>query len=302
MIKFLFVLLPFLLFSQQGDAQQTVSSGKLVEYPNLKSSIVTPRDVFVWLPSDYSPEKKYDVLYMHDGQMLFDANATWNKQEWGIDEIVGQLLSEKKIKSCIVVGVASVSETRYADYFPQKALKYLPDNAQPTDVTFNADNYLRFLVEEVKPLIDKEYSTNKGVDHTFVMGSSMGGLISLYALCEYPDIFGGAACLSTHVSMILSNELTKERADQWAEAFRCYLDEKLPEANSRMIYMDRGDATLDAYYPPYQDELDKLMRRKGWKGPVWISKVFPGAAHSEVDWNKRLDIPLFFLLGNGREV
>ena len=80
--------------------------------------------------------------------------------------------------------MANIPETRYADYFPQKALKNLPDSVVSGNVSFNADNYLRFLVEEVKPFIDKEYSTNKSVKHTFVMGSSMGGLISLYALCE----------------------------------------------------------------------------------------------------------------------
>jgi len=290
-----------LLLYQYSIAQQTVSSGKLVEYHDFNSSIIAPRDVFVWLPSDYSPKEKYDVLYMHDGQMLFDANSTWNKQEWGIDEVMGKLSDEKKIKPCIVVGIASVPETRYADYFPQKVLRNLPTNVLPDDVNFNADNYLQFLVEEVKSFIDKEYSTNKSVEHTFVMGSSMGGLISLYALCEYPEVFGGAACMSTHVPMILSNGLSKEKADQWSKAFRQYLDEKLPKANSRMIYMDRGDATLDAYYPPYQDELDKLMRRKGWKEPMWVSKVFPGAAHTEVDWNKRLDNPLLFLLGSDKK-
>lgn len=299
MTRFLLILLPLLLVFQQSDAQQTVSSGKLVEYPNFKSSIVAPRDVFVWLPSDYSAKKKYDVLYMHDGQMLFDANYTWNKQEWGIDEVVGKLLDEKRINPCIIVGVANIPATRYEDYFPQKALKYLPAENIPEDAHFNADNYLRFLVEEVKPFMDKEYSTNKGVEHTFVMGSSMGGLISLYAICEYPNVFGGAACLSTHVPMVLSNDKAiKEKADEWSAAFRDYLSEHLPQSNSRRIYMDRGDATLDAFYPPYQDELDKLMCRKGWSEPMWVSKVFPGAGHLEEDWRKRLDNPLQFLMGN----
>ena len=82
-IRTLFVLFSFLL-CQWSVAQQTVSSGKLVEYPLFKSAIVAPRDVFVWLPSDYSPENRYDVIYMHDGQMLFDAASTWNKVdgEW----------------------------------------------------------------------------------------------------------------------------------------------------------------------------------------------------------------------------
>lgn len=76
-----------LLGHQWSVAQQTVSSGKLVEYPLFKSAIVALRDVFVWLPSDYSPENRYDVIYMHDGQMLFDAASTWNKVEWGVDEV-----------------------------------------------------------------------------------------------------------------------------------------------------------------------------------------------------------------------
>lgn len=93
------------------------------------------------------------------GKCFLMQNTTWNKQEWGIDEIVGKLLSEKKMEPCIVVGIASIPETRYEDYFPQKALNYLPDEQLPEDISFNADNYLRFLVEEVKHFIDKEYST-----------------------------------------------------------------------------------------------------------------------------------------------
>ena len=170
--RLLFILLSLLL-CQWTIAQQTISSGKLIEYSRFNSTIVPSRDVFVWLPTDYSTKERYDVLYMHDGQMLFDANTTWNKQEWGIDEVVGKLLNEKKIRSCIVVGVANIPETRYADYFPQKVLRNFPDSVVSGNVSFNADNYLRFLVEEVKPFIDKEYSTNKSVEHTFVMGSSI---------------------------------------------------------------------------------------------------------------------------------
>ena len=68
-------------------SSQTVSTGKLSEYPRFESKYVSPRDVCVWVPDGYSPKKKYDVLYMHDGQMLFDANTTWNKQEWKVDEV-----------------------------------------------------------------------------------------------------------------------------------------------------------------------------------------------------------------------
>ena len=82
-------------------AQQRVSSGKLVEFKNFNSKYVKPRDVNVWVPSDYSRDKKYSVLYMHDGQMLFDAATTWNKQEWKVDEEMGKLLSDHKLSNCI---------------------------------------------------------------------------------------------------------------------------------------------------------------------------------------------------------
>ena len=98
-IRTLFVLFSFLL-CQWSVAQQTVSSGKLVEYPLFKSA------------------NRYDVIYMHDGQMLFDAASTWNKVEWGVDEVLGELLEEKKIRPCIVVGIANIAQSRNEDYFP----------------------------------------------------------------------------------------------------------------------------------------------------------------------------------------
>lgn len=286
----------------KGYSAQTVSTGKLTEYPKFESKFISARDVCVWVPDGYSTKEKYDVIYMHDGQMLFDANTTWNKQEWKIDEVAGKLIKEGKIRNSIVVAVSNIPETRYGDFLPQKTLNYLPKGTNvPKDIVWNADNYLRFLVEEVKPFIDRNYSTNRSKEHTFVMGSSMGGLISLYALCEYPDVFGGAGCVSTHVPMVMSKTLPNSKADIWAEAFRKYLSENLPEANSRRIYMDRGDQTLDRFYPEYQDALDSLMIEKGWESPQWISKVFPGAAHMETDWALRLRYPLQFLLGNEKK-
>lgn len=279
-------------------AAQVVSNGKLTEYHNFNSEYISQRDVCVWVPDGYSTDKKYDVVYMHDGQMLFDANTTWNKQEWKIDEIAGKLINEKLIKECIFVAISNIPETRYGDFFPQKTLKYLPENSViPNDITFKADNYLKFIVNEVKPFIDKNYSTYTTKEHTFVMGSSMGGLISLYALCEYPDVFGGAGCISTHVPMVMSKTLPNSQADIWAEAFRKYLKENLPESNSRKIYMDRGDQTLDRFYPKFQDLINVLMISNGWNSEAWISNVFPGAAHTENDWADRLKYPLQFLLG-----
>lgn len=279
------------------NAEVKVSAGRVDEYPAFKSEYVAPRNVNVWLPEGYTTDQKYDVIYMHDGQMLFDATTTWNHQEWAVDEVMTALVNANRIRPAIVVGVDNNQENRYGEYFPAKALDFLPEGTQrPAGIKYEADNYLKFLVNELKPFIDKTYPTNPGKEHTGVLGSSMGGLISLYALCEYPEVFGGAVCMSTHSPLVLEMD-TPENIERWAKAFRDYLQKNLPAANSAKIYMDRGDRTIDAYYPIYQTELDALMSSLGWQSPQFISNVYPGDAHTEVDWAARLRYPITFLVG-----
>lgn len=310
--------------------------GHVEEYPQFESDFMSPRQVYVWLPDGYSEREKYPVLYMHDGQMLFDDTWTWNGQEWQVDEVLGSLIAEGKVPPAIVVGIAN-GNNRYGEYFPEKVLEYLggvPDSLTGTSnesasalnymlssgTIYEADEYLRFLTSELKPFIDSHYSTLSDKEHTFIAGSSMGGLISLYALCEYPEVFGGAACMSTHLPMITSADYAGAAGISQTvfEAFMQYLEEHLPSPGSCLLYTDRGDSTLDALYPPFQDSLDSLLTDRGWQpGPsfslpasggqtgfpdticptcTWISPVFPGASHLEQDWAARLHIPLTFLL------
>lgn len=274
------------------------SSGSIQRLALIESDLVTERNVDVWLPESYDENKKYPVIYMHDGQMLFDASITWNGQEWKVDEVVSQLMQEGKIRDCIIVGIWNDSDNRWSDYNPQKALDYLPKIVYDTafvgkmDAEPNSDNYLKFVVTKVKPLIDKSFSTLTDQHNTFIMGSSMGGLISMYAICEYPDIFGGAACLSTHW---VGNE--NNFYEEVPEAYIQYLQNNLPDPTSHKIYFDFGTETLDQYYEPWQRKVDKVMKAKGYNRSNWLTKKFPGDAHTEEDWANRLDIPLVFLLG-----
>ena len=291
----------FLLSKVQS---QKPVSGKIDLYESFPSKFISERDVEVWLPEGYNLKKKYDVLYMHDGQMLFDANTTWNHQSWNVDDVATGLLKEGKINDFIVVGISNGGKTRHADYFPQKpfesmtmeqkasVIKRLKTNGN-TDIAFkpNSDNYLKFLVSELKPFIDKKYPVNKGSDHTFIAGSSMGGLISMYAICEYPDVFGGAACLSTHWPGIFTVE-----NNPIPEAFVTYLKKSLPNPDHHKFYFDYGDQTLDALYPPLQKKVDEVMKAKGFTDNNWITNFYPGQDHSEKSWNSRLNIPLQFLL------
>ena len=268
--------------------------GNLDIYENFQSEHVAPRTVRVWTPEDYNPEQKYEVIYMHDGQNLFDAGITWNHQEWGVDECISSLLQSGQIRPCIVVGVDNISEIRYEEYYPSAICQEIAGGVLPEGFKPLGDEYLRFLVEEVKPFVDSSYSTYTDASHTFVAGSSCGGLISSYALCEYPEVFGGAACLSTHCSLM--NPHTKVDQKPAAEAYLNYLHDKLPA--DHLLYMDRGDCMLDSSYADPQEAINHMISSLGWDETHYMYRFFPGHSHSENDWKSRLDIPISFLLGS----
>lgn len=291
---------------QADTALPNVSSGTLQRLDALPSKYVPKRLIDVWVPRGIKPEQKLAVLYMHDGQMLFDANVTWNNQEWRVDEVAQALIDTGKVQPFIVVGVHNGDLNRHAEYFPQQPFSSLPVatqqqfyqlNRDPERKLFSqavyADRYLKFLVEELKPYIDRHFPVYTDKEHTFVMGSSMGGLISMYALSEYPQIFGGAACLSTHWPGVFNTENNPVPA-----AFFSYMRKHLPKANSRKLYFDYGDQTLDAWYPPLQRQADQVLTELGWQAPMWHTQFFKGHSHSEADWAKRLDVPFQFLFGD----
>jgi predicted alpha/beta superfamily hydrolase len=298
------LLLPVASVAQ--DRLPAVATGRIQRFDSFPSQWVTARNIDVWLPEGYHPSQQYSVLYMHDGQMLYDSTTTWNRKDWGVDETVGRLIREKVIAPCIVVGIWNAGKERHADYFPQKPFEALPKMVQdslygahrPTGQSvFNSsrvhsDAYLRFIVSELKPFIDSTFSTYRDRTHTFIAGSSMGGLISWYALCEYPAIFGGAACLSTHWPGVFAMD-----NNPIPDAFITYLTQHLPRPRAHRLYFDYGDQTLDAYYPPLQRRVDDVMRSKRYKTALWQTRFFPGQDHSEAAWAGRLGGALQFLMG-----
>lgn len=279
----------------------TLKYGKIDRIENFQSDYIDSRNVDVWLPPNYSDSKKYAVLYMHDGQMLFDSTSTWNNQEWKVDETMSKLMFESKIRNTIVVGVWNNGSYRHSEYFPQKPIAYLDaelkDKLIETDLKGKqqADHYLKFLVRELKPYIDKNYSTHTERENTFIAGSSMGGLISMYALCEYPEVYGGAACISTHWVGDVN-----VKGDQIPLAFNKYLINYLPKPKNHKIYFDYGTVGLDSLYKPYQTIIDKTMGEKGYTFKHWMTKEFKGDDHSETSWSERFYIPLTFLLSKNK--
>ena len=267
-------------------------TGTIRFHGKFPSRFVVARNVEVWLPRSYDRQSRnrYPVIYMHDGQNVFAPATSFVGVDWAVDETMTRLIAEKRIRPALIVAIWN-SADRIAEYMPRKALTIDRDipsgvaGGRPIQGPIRSDAYLRFIVEELKPFIDSAYRTLSGPGDTFLMGSSMGGLISLYGVFEYPQVFGGAACVSTH----------------WPAgdaAMVTYLGSALPKPGNHRFYFDHGTETLDALYPALQATVDQSVRAAGYvDGVDWTTRVFPGADHSERSWRQRVSAPLIFLLG-----
>jgi hypothetical protein len=280
---------------------QQLKDGYLKRIDSFPSKFITPRGVDIWLPANYSDSKKYAVLYMQDGQRVFTGEADRQGRELMADETATGLLNENKIKDVIIVGIHSIGRIRHSNYFPEKPFEALPNKltdsmmkmakAMRMNVKITSDNYLKFIVEELKPYVDRQYSTYPDYQNTFIGGASMGGLISMYAVCEYPDVFGGAACMSTHWPGLMPS-----KDNPIPESFFNYMKANLPAPETHKFYFDFGTQGMDRFYVEYEDEVNAVFKSRGYTGNSFVNKKFEDGNHSEEFWSKRFDQPLLFLL------
>jgi predicted alpha/beta superfamily hydrolase len=221
------------------------------------------RRIWIYLPTDYgSSNKKYPVIYMHDGQNLFD-EYTSGYGEWGIDEIMDKLPVKDQF---IIVGIDHGGEHRITEYDPYDS-KY--GKAE-------GEKYVEFLVRTLKPYIDQHYRTKTGASHTTIAGSSMGGLISMYAVLKYPDVFGNGGIFSP--SFWIAPELY-----QYAQ-----------QANLNpgpRFYFVCGDSESESM-APYMQKMADLLRSKGVSETNSPATFIKGAKHSEKQWKG--DFPGFY--------
>ncbi len=272
-----------------------VNQGRIERLADFPSRHVLARHVDVWLP-DARGAGPYRVLYMFDGQMLFDPALAWNGKSWRVHEALARLIQAGEVPDTMIVAVWNVPLLRHSEYYPAKVLELVPDAPRRDFITrflqgrSRSAQHLRFLVDELKPAIDARYPTLPAPEHTVVMGSSMGGLAAVYAMCEHPQVFGGAAALSPHwVGLWQPNSAFPLAA--WR-----YLQAALPDPAAHRLYMDRGSTELDALYVPYQGFVDELVRDRGYTAANSLSRVFEGQGHNETDWGARVELPLRFLL------
>ena len=315
MIRFLLLILAVFaspaLATTSDPSHMTphVASGRIVTWAALDAGAAGPITVWVWLPPGYDAHKTahYPVLYMHDGQNLFDRALTMFDQEWGLDQAISRMAAQGDLRKWIVVGLQS-PRARYNVLFPAKILPLLSPAFQNRVRTLDSGDakgafasgaYLDFLVNTVKSRVDKSFRTLPTRSDTAVMGSSMGGLMAFYAMAEYPDVFGQAACVSMHAALASATEKGVDHVALAAEAvaaFDRYLASSRMRPGRNRLYIDHGIKTSDGSYGPYTDALVPMLHRRGWNdGPDFEFRTFSGAEHNETAWRERIDIPLAFL-------
>ncbi|MBA4323399.1 MAG: histidine kinase, partial [Odoribacter sp.] len=222
---------------------------------------IPSRDIIVWLPPDYGKtrNKKYPVLYMQDGQNIFDPVTSSFGVDWQIDETCDSLIRNKISDPLIVVGINSTKE-RMAEYTPGP----------------EGNAYMDFVVKVLKPFIDSNYHTIPGRSSTFAGGSSAGGTISFMLAWNYPSVFSKAICMSPAFK-IRNIDVVKEVSDYSGK------NKKI------VLYIDNGGKGLEERLQPGIDEMINVLENKGFakdKDFFWI--LAPEAEHNEAAWAKRM--------------
>ena len=276
-----------------------VDQGRLIEYQHVAAAGLPEQRLTIWLPPGYNSPgddhvpRRYPVVYMHDAQNLFDpANSSFNKV-WAADKAMLAAMATGKVAPHIIVGIWAPGAARYRQFLPRDIYAAAPHDvrAQMDAMAGGpvvSDAYLAWLAGPLKQWVDASFRTMPGREDTAIVGSSMGGLMSCYAFLWRPDVYGQAGCVSSHWPAIdpravgAQNPALAALWDQWFAAH-------LGAADGRRLWMDHGTETLDAFYAPYQQVVDARLAASGWRrGVDWESRTYPGAAHEENAWAKRL--------------
>jgi len=268
-----------------ADEHKRGITGELRIHADVPSSVagVRGRNVAVWLPPGYDDAlhaaARYPVLYMHDGQNVFDPSTAFLGREWHADEIADRLLREKRMSPIIIVGIWNTPD-RVADYTPDEDVEEQRGDQKPQGRGGNGKAYLRWIVTELKPMIDRTYRTQPARTSTAMMGSSLGGIISLAAAEEHADTFGRIAAVSP--SLWWNKGQVIER---WGA--------RTPNFDRLWMCMgDRERAGLDDALRRFEQT---IRRSTPDIGERLHAEVVSGAKHDEPSWSARLDRILLYL-------
>lgn len=270
-------------WADQKPTRKSSVTGELRFHRDMKSQhLANARTIAVWLPPGYDADKdaRYPVFYMHDGQNLFDAATSAFGVEWQADETADRLIREKKIEPIIIVGIYNTSK---------RTDEYTPDRDTERDAGGQGDDYAQFIIEELKPMIDKEYRTMSDREHTAVGGSSLGGLISLHIAMEHADVFSKCAAVSP--TLMWNDDAILKRIREL----------KAKPLKRIRLWFDMGSKEgkqIDFYSSAmkYTDRLEAMLKKAKRKANVDYKYLkVEGGEHNEASWATRFDQILLFL-------
>ena len=266
------------------------SVGTLYE-TTINRGYLKERKLRVWIPESYAHSKRrFNVVYFHDGQMLFDSTDTWNHQSWDLVHATNKYLPRRAV---ILVGIDNDPEHRYAEFFPAPIYPVLPTAVQFTlrDSLWNGlprfESYANALISDVFPLIESSWNVNPGGENRTMVGSSMGGIVSLTFLLTHPNELSSIACLSMHLPLINEWKFKDRYKEPLSIAFNDFLQEKGESLKDKAIYIDRGDQSLDAIYAGYFPAFEASLNPLKQNNQVWL-RLIKNSGHSERDWAKRI--------------
>lgn len=292
--------------AQEGWERRPAPSGRgqLYVLRDFASRFLPPRDLHVWRPDGVDADARLPVLYMQDGQNLFDASLVPFGVAWEADASLSRLVDAGRIRPTLIVGIACTDD-RFAEYAPALILERLsaPAHQAVTSAWPSAPRsaaYASLLVEEIKPLVDAAFPTLTSRENTWLAGSSMGAVVAAEILARHPDVFAGAALLSAHFSLLPVTEtepLPERFHEDVARAVGQFALEHMPRAGSHRLWLDRGALSIDRFYPPSHTAFVGALRALGYvEGQDLSVGVYPDAGHDEGAWRQRLDEALAFLL------
>ena len=272
----------------------SVSFGSLETWEGFEFGELLPRNVSVWRPPSpyWDGKRPLPVWYFHDGQNLWDPRRGYGGQTWNLDSLMEYALSGGLMEPCLIVSLDN-SPQRFRDYLPPPCLdgldKVYRDTLQKERPgTALGQTYAHWIADVLQPWLTMQYPVDTHTASHYLMGASMGGLISSYTAALRPDRFGGAACLSTHWPLSLQWNLLG-----MSLPYRTWLAERLSGSSApgnalHSLYMDHGDQTLDAFYPVHQRAFDSTLQKRSLPaGFRYRSEAIAGAAHTEKDWSQR---------------
>jgi enterochelin esterase-like enzyme len=280
--------------------------GRLFVASDFPCAPLAPRELFAWRPDGVDRDRPLPVLYVQDGQNLFDARRVPFGAAWEIDASLSRLIDAGRIPPIMAVGVACSSD-RFLEYAPALILNRAPVPARDAVETAwggsaQSSAYAELVVHRIKPFVDAAFATLPGAATTFVAGASMGGVAAIELLARHPDVFAGAAALSAHLSLLPVDEtetMPEGFADQMAAAVGAFALADLPAAGRHRLWLDRSELDIDRFYGPSHRALIEAMIILGYQLDQDLAvHNFPGVGHNEAAWRDRLDEALAFLLAD----